>query len=311
MKKRLFGILICFLLGLTAMTARSQDLAGIPAAFVDIGFGARPLGMAGAYTAASNGVESLLWNPAGLGGVPFVQGTFSTTRQLGIIPYQMAAAAFRFGLNFVHSEGIILSGDDAMREFTFLVGMSYEKRWESGTWVRGGATLDYRNASFGKNASQSMGAVTGSASGFSMDWGVQVSPAEHYVLAAVLKNIVNYLQWNSSTLGKYSEGTPRRLIFGLAALDMRKFNFDLDFEKALYKDVADRFSFGVERPVYRYFFLRGGISRGLVPSEFLSTALGGGLHYKFPQGFTLYLDGAYIFQDLNNNFRLSISFNLD
>ncbi|NOY78664.1 MAG: hypothetical protein GXO76_12435 [Calditrichaeota bacterium] len=311
MKKRTLVIFVWLLLGVGVTTVRAQDLAGIPAAFVDIGFGARPLGMSGAYSAASNGVESLLWNPAGLAGVPFVQGTFSTTRQLGLIPYQMAAAAFRFGLNFVHSEGIILSGDDAMREFTFLVGLSYEKRWETGSWVRGGATISYRNASFGKNAAQNEGAVTGSASGFSMDWGVQYSPAKHYVLAAVLKNMVNYLQWNSSTLGKYSEGTPRQLVFGLAALDILKFNFDLDFEKALYQDVADRFSFGMERPIYKYFFLRGGISRGLVPSDFLSTAVGGGLRYRFPQGFILYLDGAYIFQDLNNNFRLSVSFDLE
>lgn len=306
----MLGLLVCLFLGITAATARSQELAGIPAAFVNIGFGARPLGMGGAYTAVSNGVESLLWNPAGLAGVPFVQGTFSTTRQLGIIPYQMAAAAFRFGLNFVHSEGIILSGDDAMREFTFLVGMSMEKRWENGSWLRGGMAVSYRNASFGKNAPQNEGAVTGSASGFSMDWGVQYAPAEHYVIAAVLKNAVNYLRWNSSTLGGYNEGTPRRLIFGLAALNIMAFNFDLDFEKALYRDMEDRFSFGVERPVYRYFFLRAGISRGLVPSDYLSTAIGGGLRYKFPQGFTLYLDGAYIFQDLNNNFRLSISFDL-
>jgi len=42
----------------------------------------------------------------------------------------------------------------------------------------------------------------------------------------------------------------------------------------------------------------------------LSTALGGGLTYSFPQGFSLYLDFAYIFQDLNNNFRLSATFDL-
>jgi hypothetical protein len=222
----------------------------------------------------------------------------------------MAAAAFRFGPNFVHSEGLILSGDDALRELTFLVGMSYEKRWARGSWVRGGVTLGYRNASFGKNAEPGSGAVTGSANGFSVDLGVQYAPAAHTVLAAVLKNTVNYLQWNSSTSGRYSEGMPKRLVLGLAALDFSRFNFDLDFEKALYRDVADRFSFGVERPFYRYFFLRGGFTRGLVPSEYLQTAIGGGLHYTFPQGFGLFLDAAYIFQDLNNNFRLSVTFDL-
>lgn len=289
---------------------RAQDLSHSPGAFVDIGFGARALGMSGAFVAAASDAQSLFWNPAGMGGVSRIEGTFSTTRQFGLIPYTMAAAAFRFGSRFVHSEGIILSGDDAMREFTFLAGMSAEKRWEGGSWLRGGVTLNLRNASFGKNTPQEMGAVTGSAMGFSIDWGVQYSPVAHYVIGAVLRNGVNYLQWNSSTQGKYNETTPRRLILGLAALDISGFNFDLDFEKALYKDRADLFSFGVEYPVYRYFFLRGGFSRGLLPLEFLSTAIGGGLHYRFPQGFTLFLDAAYIFQDLNNNFRLSISFDL-
>ena len=309
MKKRILILLVGGIF-LTALSANAQDLAHSPAAFVDIGFGARPLGMAGAYTAASDGVESVLWNPAGLAGVPFIQGTFSTTRQLGLIPYHLAAAAFRFGSSFVHSEGVIVSGDEALREVPLLVGMSYEKRWQDGQWLRGGVALHYRNASFGKNAPAGSGAVTGSANGFSADFGVQYSPAAHYVLGAVLKNGVNYLQWNSSTSGKYSEGLPRRMIFGLAAVDLARFTFDLDFEKALYRDVADAFSFGVERPIYRYFFLRGGFSRGLVPAGFLKTALGGGLHYDFPQGFTLFLDAAYIFQDLNNNFRLSLTFGL-
>ena len=310
MKKRMIGILAVLVLMLNPAFLFSQNLSGIPAAFVDIGFGARPLGLSSAYMAVGNDVQCLLWNPAGLGGVSYIQGTFTTTRQLGLIPYQMAAAAFRFGPNFVHSEGIILSGDDAMRELTVLAGMSYERRWPNNTYVRGGLTLSYRNATFGKNSAPETGAVIGSANGISVDLGMQYGVSDHYIFAAVLKNAVNYLQWNSSTGGRYSEGTPKRFILGLGAVDILKFNFDLDIEKALYKDVDDRFSFGVERPVYRYFFLRGGFSRGLVPSEFLSTALGGGLTYSFPQGFSLYLDFAYIFQDLNNNFRLSATFDL-
>ncbi|GBD92436.1 hypothetical protein BMS3Abin05_00007 [bacterium BMS3Abin05] len=299
-----------FLLFAGEQTVSAQDLANYPAAFVDIGFGARPLGMAGAYTAIANDVQSVLWNPAGLAGVPFVQGTFSTTRQFGLIPYQMAAAAFRFGVNWVHSEGIILSGDDAMREFTFLMGAAYEKRWPNGNYLRGGTVVSYRNASFGKNAPRGSGAVTGSVSGFAVDFGIQYSPAEHYILAAVLKNAVNYLQWNTSTIGKYSEGTPMQLVFGLGAVNILNFNFDLDIEKTLYKDIPDKFAFGVERPLFKYFYLRGGFSRGLVPSDLSSTAFGGGLHHAFPRGFRLTLDFAYILQDLNNNFRLSVTFDL-
>ncbi len=308
-KLRFIGWIALIILSLPHFSG-AQELSGIPAAFVDIGFGARPLGLSGAYTAIGNDGQALFWNPAGLGGISFVQGTFSTSRQFGLIPYQMAAAAFRFGENFVHSEGVILSGDDALREMTVLVGMSYEKRWLNESWLRGGVTLRYRNASFGKNSAPESGAVAGSANGFSMDFGVQYAASKHYRFAMVLKNLVDYLRWNSSTVGKYNESTPKRLIFGLGAVDISQFNFDLDFEKALYRDVTDRFSFGLERPFYRYFVLRGGFTRGLAPSNFLSTALGGGLRYAFPQGFLLNLDVAYIFQDLNNNFRLSVSFDL-
>ncbi len=309
MKKRAFIFLLSGIFWIT-VSAGAQDLAHSPGAFVDVGFGARALGMSGAFVAAGSDAQALLWNPAGLGGVARVQGTLSTTRQFGLIPYNLAAVAFRISPALVPSVGVIVSGDETLREETFLAGLSYERRLGGSSWIRGGVALGFRSANFGNDAAPETGAVTGGVSGFSADLGAQVSPARHAVLAVVLKNAVNYLQWDSSISGKYSEGMPRRLIFGLGAVDISQFNFDLDFEKALYRDVADRFSFGLERPFYRYFVLRGGFTRGLAPSDFLSTAVGGGLRYAFPQGFLLNLDVAYIFQDLNNNFRLSVSFDL-
>ena len=54
--KKTAAILIIFLLGISSITL---------GAFLDPGWGARPVGMGGAFTAASSGAEGMMWNPAG------------------------------------------------------------------------------------------------------------------------------------------------------------------------------------------------------------------------------------------------------
>jgi len=47
-------------------SAMTQELANYSATFVDIGFGARPLGMGRAYTALAADANAVVWNPAGM-----------------------------------------------------------------------------------------------------------------------------------------------------------------------------------------------------------------------------------------------------
>ena len=65
MKKHLFLILL--LLSLTVMTAEAQRKAGRNgAAFLEIGVGAREVGLGSAVTALANDANQIFWNPAGL-----------------------------------------------------------------------------------------------------------------------------------------------------------------------------------------------------------------------------------------------------
>lgn len=75
MKKLLIGLfLFCVI---TSVTAR----AGVnPAAFLDIGVGARALAMGGAYTAISDDATASYWNPAGLGKIKNFQSLFMFER---------------------------------------------------------------------------------------------------------------------------------------------------------------------------------------------------------------------------------------
>ncbi|MBN2407725.1 MAG: hypothetical protein JXJ19_08510 [Elusimicrobia bacterium] len=61
--------------------AAARVSAGVdPAAFLDIGAGARAMGMGGAFTAVSDDATASYWNPAGLAGLSGFQGSFMFQR---------------------------------------------------------------------------------------------------------------------------------------------------------------------------------------------------------------------------------------
>ena len=55
--------------------AQAQPVSDIPAAFADIGYGARPMGMGGAFLAIADDANAVMWNPAGLVRLPSSQLT--------------------------------------------------------------------------------------------------------------------------------------------------------------------------------------------------------------------------------------------
>ena len=72
LKKQQFILLVL----LFAPTGFAQELANIPGMFLDVGYGARPMGMGGAYTATANDAYSIIWNPAGLTQIQGQQASF-------------------------------------------------------------------------------------------------------------------------------------------------------------------------------------------------------------------------------------------
>ncbi len=96
-----------------------QSRADIPAAFLDIGFGARPMGMGGAFTGLSDDANAIFWNPAGLARLQNSQLTFMHTRQFGLIPYTLLGYASRFR-GYGVGLGVLTSGNDVLRETSVL-----------------------------------------------------------------------------------------------------------------------------------------------------------------------------------------------
>jgi len=284
----------------------AQDLANYSSAFVDIGFGARPLGMGGAYSALTSDANSLQWNPAGIADVRGFEATVSYTKLFNIIPYSFAGLAFSPSNRYCLGAGLIVSGDDLLKELSFIT--CYGSRFYLNDHkINVGLTLTLHNASFGKN-DVTESAVTGDAFGYALGCGAQFFLTRKIVLATHFQNLVNKIAWNTSTIGKYEEGLPRRLIFGVAFKNYRSLNFDMDFHKSLYEEIEDKIYLGAERVFLKRIFLRAGAATSINQSKPLFYTFGFGVSHFINRRLYFQLDGAYIIHPLENMFRVSLLF---
>ena len=113
-------------LSLAALSAQAEEvLSGIPAAFVDIGYGARPMGMGGAYVALAQDAQAVLWNPAGLTAVPAKEVSLMYAHQMALIPYIFASYSQSFWETQGIGAAVIYSGDEVLSESTILVGYAH------------------------------------------------------------------------------------------------------------------------------------------------------------------------------------------
>ncbi|MDZ7314824.1 MAG: PorV/PorQ family protein [candidate division KSB1 bacterium] len=89
-----FAAALC-LLFCGAAAAADVSKVGITAApFLEIGAGARPLGMGGAFVATADDAGALYWNPAGLTAVRNIELLFTNSSWLANIKYNFAGICF-------------------------------------------------------------------------------------------------------------------------------------------------------------------------------------------------------------------------
>jgi len=298
-------IFILAVMTITSAKVNGQELANFSSSFVDIGFGARPLGMGKAYSALVSDASALLWNPAGIAEITAFEGTFSYTKLFNIIPYSFAALAFSPATNHAIGAGVIISGDQLLKEISFISGyggrFSFRHRR-----LNVGITLTLHSASFGKNEPAN-GAVSGDAFGFGIGIGLQYYFSQNIVFAAHVQNLLNKIEWNSSSSSKYEEGLPRRLIFGVADKNSHSMNFELDFQKSLYRELEDKIYLGAERVFLNKIFLRSGVGASFSDDRPLFCTFGFGVSHYLKKRFYFRFDGAYIIHPLENMIRLSMS----
>jgi len=208
---KLFSVVVLFmlLLGTTAS-------ADITAAFVDIGCGARPMGMGGAFTALSDDAHAIFWNPAGLTLMERSQLAMMHTKQFGLIPYSLGAYSSHIKKNHI-GVAYLTSGNDALKENT--VFASYARAFQLPLLglTRFGLNLRYRSASFGNNEDGGEERSKGSATGFGFDLGILWKLDQTTRFGIFARDLINNMNYDNKTRQvEYSEKVPAALIFGLA-----------------------------------------------------------------------------------------------
>ncbi|MDW7680355.1 MAG: hypothetical protein SCK70_07300 [bacterium] len=299
----IFPLLLILTLG--NLRTDAQDLANFNSAFTDIGMGARPLGMGQAYSALAADANAILWNPAGIIEVKKFEGTFSYTRLYDLVPYSFASLVYTFSPNFSLAEGVIISGDDLLNELTLTTCLA-TRFYLSNYKINLGITFNLYSASFGKTDEIETN-VSGSALGYSLGWGTQVFLSQKIIIACHFKNILNQINWNSSTLGNYEEGLPQNWIIGIGFKNFYSLNFDFDFHKSLFQDIEDKFYIGAERIFFSKIFLRSGTGSSINQSQPLFYTFGFGINHVITNQLNFQIDGAYIIHPLENMFRISLS----
>ncbi len=316
---------VSMLIASFAAAAMGQTLSSIPASFVDIGFGARPAALGGAFAAVANDVNAMMWNPAGLAAIRQNQATFAYTNQLGLIPYQYVGLAHPLEAK-ARSVGVavVSSGDKALRELT--VQATYAQTIAAS--LNAGLTVKYRHASFGGNSMEgadyivfdpeeisegTTNQVQGSANGFGLDVGVTYDFSTSVTFGVVMKDIVAPMSWTSkiasttaAAKGSYSESLPAEIAIGSAVHVRENFLVVLDYNPALSNTAGNKLRAGGELTLLKIVALRAGIIQYLSNETNTSYSFGVGCQAPFGGGIAAVFDYAYLHQTLAATQRFSI-----
>lgn len=218
-------ILILATLTIVAPGALSADGdGGYAGSFLQVPLGARPAAIGGAYIGVSDDASGIMYNPAGLAGIPYREFTSSyrvmkLDRKLGyasaIFPIQGMAS---LGVQWLYAgsgsvEERDRDGDLVGRDIsqnTHQLGVTFAKRFEP--WISVGANLSYLFSKMSEISANSVG----------FDFGVMIHLtelidrekrdlffAEDAKIGFVARNLTKQLRWNSEKyLKKYStDGT--------------------------------------------------------------------------------------------------------
>lgn len=307
MKKIIFTLFV-----LISSVAFADNLSNIPAAFTDVGYGARPMSMGGAYVSLADNANSIIWNPAGLAALTAKNNlAIDNVTLLELFNYSFLGYGKKINEKFSVGSGFIYSGDESMSESTLLLsfaldGLVFKKPLLQN--LKLGMNLKYFGSSFGNNSDGSYiddegleHQVSGSANGYGLDFGLQYQISQATQFGLMAKNIINDIFWESSNgtgtaQGDYSEGIPFTLIFGYN-LHKNNLIFSLDYDKSLYENVEDIIHFGGEYSLFdKYLSLRTGFSQELYTGENRKYGFGVGTKLDIWKNSILFFDVGYEIQ---------------
>ncbi|MBN2171509.1 MAG: hypothetical protein JW819_09350 [Candidatus Krumholzibacteriota bacterium] len=287
---------------LAVATPASGGQSAIPAAFADLGLGARVMGMGGAAAAGTGRAIDLFWNPAGLADLGHPELVAMQTEQFDLVPAYLLAGARSWGAGHGAALGVLSSGDALLRENTLLA--AWGQTLPGARRVQIGAALKLRYASFGSGGT--FDGVTGHAWGTALDLGVR-GRAGRLQLGLFLEEALGSLHWTSSVAGTYWESVPPTLTGGLA-LPAGDLLLAVDLETGLDDERPARLAVGLEWTPHAVLALRGGLRQRLDEDASRFLSLGAGLGKDLDQGGRMQLDTAYLFHDLGGSLRIALCY---
>ena len=303
-KKILFAAIV--LLTATALNA-GQPMT--PGAFIDVGL-ARPSAMAGAFTAIADDASAVFYNPAGIVNSQYKDFTFMYTKYKGIVPFNITSIVWPINADRGAGLGVIVSGDKLFDEKTILFSYSEKFDWLIGRFgIKGlcaGGSFKLQFAGFGNNITGAANRVTGSAGGFGFDIGLLYPINPELQIGVFVRDAISAIWWGSNWDGvnhSYMEGVGLTTDLGV------RYKIK-DFMVAMTLSDLDKLKIGFEKTFFDYVDVRGGFSQMMDFESYKEYMVGLGIgHFVFGQKkeFSMNLDFAYLFERLDNSFKVQWS----
>ncbi len=277
--------------------------------FLNLGVGARALGMGGAYSSIAEGASAVYWNPAGLVQISKLSASFMRANYVADINYQYVAFAQRLGPSSVITGSVLMTdiGRIDRRDMDNKDMGTFSPKDEAWTISYSKAILELsdreRDVSMGVSAKYIKSRIVNSAEGVGFDLGVMTYhfTAVPYRISAVLQNLGVGLEFD-----KHRESLPFVFRFGGSVSPFK--NLLLATDVVLPKGNSPHILLGTEltmEPAERSrISFRLGCNTRRVSDEIggISLGLGFGLHF-----FTI--DYAWIpMGELGHTHRFSLTF---
>jgi hypothetical protein len=195
------------------------------AAFENIGIGAKPMGMGGAYTAQADDTNAIIWNPAGLADISRREIGLSYLELYGLVGYSFIAYAHHID-NIGTIAGSLSGSNDSEGNYQE-VALNISAARQIIKSSNPDATGFWSNLSIGFNlkylkSRANMGEIKiGSGAGCAFDLGLRYNLGNKLRLGISLPNLLSYVAYSREELknakaDQYSESLFREYHLGLA-----------------------------------------------------------------------------------------------
>ncbi len=340
--KNLTTIWITVLLLPFALLAQSdEDISNVgttSASFLEIGVGARAIGMGGAFVSTADDASALYWNPAGLGELTRPEIIFVHTNWIANVSFDFAGAVLPLGRFGTVGGGITSLSMDDMKVRTV------DQPEGTGEFFQAGDLSIMLSYGFKLTDRFSIGINTKyihqqiwkeTAEGFAMDIGTLFRTGLYGMrIGAALTNFGTDLKMSGEDLLVYHDIDPYQLgnnerIF--ASLKTQSWPLPLNFQAGVaieaYETERHRLTLateamhpinntesmhaGMEYAFNELFFLRSGYRNLFLKDREEGLTLGAGFAIRFLNNFKVVVDYSYAdFGRLENSQRLSVNLRL-